>query len=153
MSSWVERNRKNEGDLTLDRAGALNVVRTEAQVRPHQGFKSTALQVNRAVRRGTEGERTLILAVPPAWTETEKPCDTQLKGRLARAHMDKWDTWVESEAVALCAGCPVQLPCLESAIREERGVSAGGRHMVRGGVTPQGRVRLEKRLATMDEPA
>ena len=154
MSSWVERNRrKNDGDLTLDRAGALNVIRTEAQVRPHDGFKATAVQVNYPMRRETSGERTMLLAVPPAWTETDLPCTPQAKGRLARAHVDRWDTKSEIDADALCTGCPVRSLCLQSAMDEEQGMAASGRYMVRGGVTPHGRGRLEKQLAMLGELA
>jgi len=151
MSSWVEKNRQNNGNLTLDRAGTLNVVRTEAQVRPHDGFKQTALQVFLPVRRETAGERTPILAKPPAWTEVgEMPCLPTAKGRLARAHMDKWDTASELDAAALCAGCPVQVNCLAAAIEEERGLGGSNRYLVRGGLTPHGRVRLERQMATED---
>lgn len=145
---WDERVRaKNDGNLTLDRAGALNVTRTEFQVRPHDGFKSTALQVSYPVRREASGERTLLLAVPPAWTETELPCVPQVRGRLARAYMDKWDTGSEIDAAKLCAGCPVRGECLEAALLEEGELSAGNRYLVRGGVTPMGRVRMMEKLA------
>ena len=153
MSSWVERKRaKNNGDLTLDRAGVLNVIRTEAQIRPHDGFKAEALHVNYPVRQEQDKARTLRLAKPPAWTETELPCVPQARGRLARAHMDKWDAKSEIDADALCTGCPVRTLCLKSAIEEERGMAASGRYMVRGGVTPAGRARLEQQLTMLDLP-
>lgn len=155
MSSWVEKNRrpKNEGNLTLDRAGALNVIRTEAQVRPHDGFKQSAVHVNYPVRQETSGERTMLMAVPPGWTETDLPCIPQGRGRLARAHMDRWDTDNELVAGVLCVDCPVSGLCLGAAIAEEHGLSAGNRYMVRGGVTPQGRVRLEAQNEGLGELA
>jgi hypothetical protein len=152
MSSWVERLPRNNGDLILDRASELNVVRTEHQVAPHAGFKAEAVHVNYPIRSSKDGERTMILARPPAWTEAEGlNCAPTAKGRLGRRHMDRWDTPVKSEAERLCAGCPVQDICLAAAVAEERGLSAGNRYMVRGGVTPQGRVRLERQLGMMND--
>lgn len=146
--------RRNNGDLVLDRSSALNVVRTEHQLAAHDGFKPEALWVNHPFRTETSAERTLILAVPPAWTERAgKPCVPLARGRLARAHMDKWDTPSELDAALLCAGCPVQGACLVSAVEEEQGLSAGNRYLVRGGVTPQGRVRLEVQLGMTEGTA
>jgi hypothetical protein len=67
--------------------------------------------------------------------------------------MDKWDTGSELDAALLCAGCPVQGACLVEAVEEERGLSAGNRYLVRGGVTPAGRVRLEIQLGIMEGTA
>lgn len=157
MSSWVERQKpQNNGNLTLDRSSVLNVIRTEAQIRPHDGFKPDAVNVNYPVRREVDGRRTLRLAVPPAWTEVVgRPCDPPMRGDLTRRFMDKWDTSSEIDADALCAGCPVRTACLAGAIEEERGLGGSNRYLVRGGLTPHGRVRLEKQLGMWDdeEPA
>jgi transcription factor WhiB len=152
---WNERLRpKNNGNLTLDRSSVLNVMRTEVQVRPHDGFKATALAVAYPVRRETSGERTMRLAVPPAWTEAEgRPCHPPTMGDLTRRFTDKWDTSSEIDADALCTGCPVRVECLRAAIEEERGLSGSGRYLVRGGLTPHGRVRLEKQIADLEGTA
>ena len=43
-------------------------------------------------------------------------------------------------ALAICARCPVQAPCLDTALLMER--TAGGRHGVWGGTTPQQRAQM-----------
>lgn len=142
---------RNNGDLTLDRSSVLNVVRTENQVRPHDGFKPEAVMVNYLMRMESDNaERTLQLARPPAWTETPGlPCTPTVTGYdMRRKFMDKWDTGSEVEAQALCAGCPVIEQCLAAAIVEEHGLSATNRYLVRGGLTPSGRVQLERQEAS-----
>jgi transcription factor WhiB len=142
---------RNDGNLTLDRSSGLNVVRTENQVRPHDGFKPEAVMVSYPIRMESEvAERTMQLARPPGWTEAPGlPCTPTMSGfDLTRKFMDRWDTSSEAEARALCAGCPVRPECLAAAIEEEHGLSANNRYLVRGGLTPAGRVRLEKGLAS-----
>jgi hypothetical protein len=48
-------------------------------------------------------------------------------------------------ARAMCAGCPVRLPCHEQAMRQEAGAASSRRHGVRGGITPQQRYSLWRR--------
>ena len=142
---------RSNGDLTLHRQDPAMMVRTEVQVRPHDGFKPEAVMVNYLLRmERDDSERTLQLARPPAWTETPGlPCTPTVTGYdLRRKFMDRWDTGGEVEAQALCAGCPVRQECLAAAIEEEHGLSANNRYLVRGGLTPSGRVQLEQQEAS-----
>ncbi|MCK1813306.1 WhiB family transcriptional regulator [Streptomyces sp. XM4011] len=41
--------------------------------------------------------------------------------------------------------CPVALACLEAALAEEHGLSAGHRYGIRGGLGPKARARLQER--------
>lgn len=59
--------------------------------------------------------------------------------------IDAWDHFPEvgehaSEALAICAGCPVSAECLEAALA----VPAWDDHGVRGGLTPADRRRLRR---------
>lgn len=52
---------------------------------------------------------------------------------------DPTDVLGTSEAVEICHNCPVKQACLAHAMREE---PAGGRHGIRGGLTPEERRKL-----------
>ena len=47
------------------------------------------------------------------------------------------------KVLKVCAGCPVRIDCLDDALAEEAG-RAGGRHGIRGGLTPNQRSQLAK---------
>lgn len=49
------------------------------------------------------------------------------------------------DARDVCAHCPVRTNCLNSALKEERGLLAGSRHGIRGGLSGTQRVAEEKR--------
>lgn len=84
----------------------------------------------------TDGERTLQLAVPQAWTKQAK-CVGDF------ALFDETVGLKAGEAAARCAGCPVVAECLSAAMTEEAGLSAGNRYAVRGGLSPKERAALE----------
>lgn len=124
-----------------------NAPRTEHQISGHEGFRPEAVGSNAAPKWTSEGERTLRLAHPPAWTERgDMPCviPAGQRGDLARAHADRWDYAKRNakEADELCKGCPVIEQCLESALEEEAGVSGDYRYLIRGGLLPVDRARL-----------
>jgi hypothetical protein len=54
---------------------------------------------------------------------------------------DPTDTPAITYAKSICTGCPVQITCLETAIREEAGRGLSFRAGIRGGKTPAQRVR------------
>lgn len=58
------------------------------------------------------------------------------------------------KATRVCAGCPVRQACLADALVEERGVSAGDREGVRGGLTGRERFALSRgrRLPPRPQP-
>lgn len=136
----------SNSDLTRHRLGVLGTVRTEVQVRPHDGFASGEIQLREEVRTVTDGAPTKILAKPPAWTERPNlPCflprqPDDWTDELRETH---WDTRSEAEAAQMCAGCPVQRECLDAALLEERGLDHRSRFLVRGGLTPKGRWSLD----------
>lgn len=117
--------------------------RTEVQLRPFEGFAPGEVVPRSEVALTTEGERSLQLAKPYSWTfrdDDEQPLNCL--GNYADT-----DTTNRDEAKALCAGCPVLSECLESAMEEEvdkdgRPLSHHSRFLVRGGLTPRGRVDL-----------
>ena len=168
MSERKKFGVRSNGDLTLHRQDPANMLRTENQVLPHDGFKPEAVMVKSPIQIQGMGTPTFRLAKPPAWAEAgDMPCvppshgasrpATEHRSTLAvpttgydlrRKFMDKWDTGSEIEAQALCAGCPVREECLAAAIEEEHGLSANNRYLVRGGLTPSGRVQLEQQEAS-----
>lgn len=121
-----------------------------SQVRPHHGFKATALAGARKGFVGEPEERTPIMAKPPGWTETAKPCDPPanlLSPDEQRIWMDMWDLsrgQGDERATELCSGCPVIEQCLSAALEEEVGMAAQYVFLVRGGMTPKARVALAK---------
>lgn len=52
-----------------------------------------------------------------------------------------------NEARAICMSCPVRIPCLHEALKEEQGLSSRWRHGLRGGLTPIERERHHGRCA------
>lgn len=142
----------DNGNKTGLGAGQIRVVgysRTEAQLRPFEGFAQSEIVPHNGVHLVSEGERHLRLAKPYPWSYND---DINCLGDYVNT-----DTTNRAEAAALCAGCPVLSQCLESAMEEE--VNAEGeplshhsRFLVRGGLTPRGRVQLaaERAAALQD---
>lgn len=83
-------------------------------------------------------QHTFVLARPPAWSEGV-PC----LGDFAR--FDESVGLKAGEAAARCAGCPVIEECLSAAMEEERGLSAGSRYGIRGGMSPKERAALDEK--------
>lgn len=145
-------NGSKRGNQTGLGAGQIRVMshhRTEAQLRPFEGFSQGEVLPRNGVHLVSEGERHLQLAKPYAWTYND---DINCLGEYVNT-----DTTNRAEAAALCDGCPVLSQCLESAMEEE--VNADGeplshhsRFLVRGGLTPRGRVQLaaERAAALQD---
>src|SRR5690348_303407 len=104
-------------------------LRTELQVKPHEGFAQGYIGHRDAhgVFDNEGKPRTLQLAVPPAWmTDQELPCH----GRIS----DYFDTRGKSSAqlASLCAGCPVVEQCLQFALDMEGNAAANLRYGVYG---------------------
>lgn len=83
----------------------------------------------------SDGARTLQLAVPAGWTVQAK-C-------IGDPRFDSSTGLSAGQAAKLCEGCPVKEQCLSDAMEEERGLSAGNRHTVRGGLSPKERAALD----------
>jgi hypothetical protein len=49
----------------------------------------------------------------------------------------------DKRAAEMCRGCPALAECLASALIEEKGLRPELRFMVRGGLTPKGRWKLD----------
>ena len=110
----------------LDDRGLLHVPARE----DHLNFAPTRLAA--AERRpASAGGRTLVLAVPAAWTR-EAAC-------VGESRLFDSEHYAQ-RAKTVCAGCPVRLVCLEAALLEEAG---GPRFGVRGGLTASERARLD----------
>lgn len=84
----------------------------------------------------SDGGRTLQLAVPAGWTKDALCLDNW-------EHYDASTNLKPGQAARLCFGCPVLAQCLEAAMTEERGLSAGSRYGIRGGLSPKERAELE----------
>ncbi len=129
----------NRSGLGTGQIRVASYSRTEAQMRPFEGFAPDEIVPRNGVHLVSEGARHLRLAKPYAWTWRD---DLNCLGNYTTT-----DTTNRVEAAELCAGCPVLSECLESAMDEE--VNAEGeplshhsRFLVRGGLTPRGRVEL-----------
>ena len=140
----------------------VEYTRQDAQLLPHEGFKTGVIGMRHEQTPKTNGERTPILARPPAWTGAELNC------------LNKWDDWdneatpvasgtgrrtkpnvgAKNRARVMCTGCPMAPAalggtsgelgsCLESSLREERGTGAQYRHGIRGGLLPVERANLD----------
>lgn len=48
------------------------------------------------------------------------------------------------DALAICAGCPVKVPCTTDALRTEQGIRSAERFSIRGGLTPTERANTKK---------
>lgn len=134
----------------------VDYTRQDAQLLPHESFKSTVVRPRQEQSLTTEGSRTLRLARPAAWTEDTLKCHDR----------SKWDEFYEAgdvrsmkpkrKAVKLCQGCPAAPallggqydalgPCLREALAQEGDVGAQYRYGVRGGLTPVDRADLASR--------
>lgn len=129
-------------------AGQIRVIhyRTETQVRPFEGFAPDEVIPREPFGLTSEGGRTLQLAKPYEWTV----------GADCLGNFDGTDTTNRAEAKALCANCKVRPECLESAMAEEVDkdglpLSHHSRFLVRGGLTPRGRVDLAAERAAEAE--
>ena len=137
---------RQQANVLASNMGAFSWMRTEAQVRPHMGFKPEAVgpRGDDLSSTGASGNRTLILARPAGWTEQNLNCTPAPGERYPRQYMDRWDTDSPEQAERLCAGCPALLKCLADALEEEGGVATRSRYLVRGGLTPAGRAALDQ---------
>lgn len=124
---------------------------TDQQIRPHAGFKPEAIERRDVAWVSETDNPTPLLAKPYAWTEgSYMPCvpdnnDFSDPDEWSR----RWDPRMWSQrarrdgiAASLCHGCDVRKECLAAAMAEEGTLSAEHRHLIRGGMTPQGRARL-----------
>ncbi|TFV32271.1 WhiB family transcriptional regulator [Streptomyces sp. T1317-0309] len=59
---------------------------------------------------------------------------------------DDRSTVVEAAAKAICAHCPIQTQCLDTAMAEEGGMGAAGRYGIRGGLNGEQRRNRYKTL-------
>lgn len=152
------RHRIGSGDLTSHHLGEVGAVRTEAQVRPHDGFAPEAI-MPKEMNLVSSGERTKRLARPPAWMPPSgAPCvpldklGPKTAGALQYLGRKEWEVhweipsgdqrYADEHAAEKCAGCPAREACLEAALEEEGDLAPGGRFLIRGGMTPKGRWRL-----------
>jgi hypothetical protein len=131
--------RGNQSGLGGGQIRVMSHHRTEAQLRPFEGFSPDEIVPRNGVHLVSEGERHLQLAKPYPWTWRD---DINCLGEY-----EATDTTNRAEAAKLCAGCPVLSQCLESAMEEEvnsdgEPLSHHSRFLVRGGLTPRGRVEL-----------
>jgi hypothetical protein len=128
----------------------FTVVRTDNQLRPHESFAPAGqiLRQHRAVSDDGRGDRQL--AKPPGWTsDDDLPCSIPRHDWLDMhdtARGRHWDTPDVDKAALLCNGCPVLDRCLTDAMAEEKGKGKFERYLVRGGMTPMGRWKLEQSL-------
>lgn len=58
----------------------------------------------------------------------------------------RWDTPQHQQAKALCHTCVVRARCLEYALESERDVEKRSRHGIWGGLTPEERWKLVRRM-------
>lgn len=140
--------RGNQTGLGAGQIRVMNHHRTEAQLRPFEGFSQGEVLPRNGVHLVSEGERHLQLAKPYAWTYND---DINCLGEY-----EATETTDRAEARKLCAGCPVLSECLESAMEEEvdkdgNPLSHHSRFLVRGGLTPRGRVELAAQRAAEAE--
>ncbi len=138
-------NKRAQRDLGESQVRVMSFDRTEVQLRPFEGFAPDEIVPRNGVHLLSEGERHLRLAKPYAWTWRD---DINCLGDYVNT-----DTTNRVEAAALCAGCPVLSECLESAMEEEANaegepLSHHSRFLVRGGLTPRGRVQLAAERAS-----
>lgn len=59
--------------------------------------------------------------------------------------VEGWNQDAVDRARAVCAGCPVRIPCYEAAMLEEDGSAEVMRHGMRGGATPSQRYSIWRR--------
>ena len=87
-------------------------------------------------------------------TDTYTPAAPDWTGAACIGHdpeiwyPDPTDIIGTREAVDICQACPVRQACLEQAMREE---PAGGRHGIRGGLTPEERRKIAGGHSTCPE--
>lgn len=118
-------------------------VRTEYQVSAFEGFKPEEIHPRDGQSPSSASARTPRLAEPPAWAQRDGlPCVQLVPKGHAR---DPYDTSDRKQARALCAGCPVRRACLDDAMEMEHGLGGRSRYLVRGGLTPHARARLDAR--------
>lgn len=115
----------------------VDFVRTEAQLRPFDGFKPEEIATNQQpISFTNEGPATMMLAKPPGWAQRD---DLPCIGRWAEYDEASPGEGSFERAAALCEGCPVLLECRSAALREEAGLARVYRYGVRGGMTPHQR--------------
>jgi hypothetical protein len=132
----------NDSGLGAGQIRVMSHHRTEVQLRPFEGFTQDEISPRSPFSLTSEGGRSLQLAKPYPWTDRD---DLNCIGQY-----DRIDTGDRGEAKALCAGCPVITECLDSALEEEtdkdgRPLSHHSRFLVRGGLTPRGRLDEHRR--------
>ena len=126
------------------------------QVLKHEGFASGVIGMRHEQTPKTEGERTLLLARPAAWTEDTLKCHDPKKWEAFYEDGDVRSMKPKRKAVRLCQGCPAAPRalggqydelglCLREALQMEGGVGAQHRYGVRGGLTSTGRADLDDR--------
>ena len=76
------------------------------QVLKHEGFASGVIGMRHEQTPKTEGERTLLLARPAAWTEDTLKCHDPKKWEAFYKDGDVRSMKPKREAVKLCQGCP-----------------------------------------------
>ena len=94
------------------------------QVLKHEGFASGVIGMRHEQTPKTEGERTLLLARPAAWTEDTLKCHDPKKWEAFYKDGDVRSMKPKRKAVRLCQGCPALRPALSArfAMRmQERG--------------------------------
>ena len=146
VSGW--RNRGGGSDWGSNLRDGLTAVPTDSQVLPHESFLPEYVSLRYEEHFESEAPPNLILATPPAWTETPGMLCVPIGKLQTRAEVeawhDRWDVRGPKEAEQACAGCPALAECREAALEEEGGRPASHRFLVRGGLTPGGRWRLEQ---------
>lgn len=122
----------------------FTVVRTDNQLRPHESFAPAGqiLRQHRAV--SDDGRGDLLLAKPYGWARDTMACVVPEEGWDDDKRQRHWDTPDVDKAALLCDGCPVLDRCLADAMAEEAGKGKFERYLVRGGLTPMGRWKLEQ---------
>ena len=134
----------------------VDYTRQDAQLLPHESFKTGVIGMRHEQTPKTEGERTLLLARPEAWTEDTLKCHDPKKWEAFYEDGDVRSMKPKRKAVRLCQGCPAAPralggqydelgPCLRESLRQEGGVGAQHRYGVRGGLTSTGRADLDDR--------
>jgi hypothetical protein len=134
-------NSNNHGSGGAGQIRPVSWTRTEHQLASHESFAPEGITPRGEVSPASSAQRTLRLAVPPSWTQRDDlPCTK----RVPRGNQpDPYDTTNPRVARALCFGCPVRRACLDDALADEAGLSYRSRHLVRGGLTPKGRERVD----------